>query len=610
MTNLLSVVAPPAHASASERVAAQSAQESISLEAGEPIEREFSGGQSHSYKITLSSGQYLQVVVSQRGIDAIVTLFTPDGKKIREVDSERTIVGSETISEIANAAGVYKINVRSAERTAKTGRYEIKVEELRKATVEDRYRVDAESAFREAEKLRQGTLEEKRKSVEKYHEALELYRRAGDCGKEALTLNGLGLAHIFLGETQKALENHNEALPLSRAAGDLSMEATTLKWIGMDHWALGEMSKFLEKFNESLLIYRAAGDRRGEGDMLYSIGLFHTAQGEMGKALEKLNQALPIYREIADRRGEGKTLNDIGYVYESLGEMEKALEKYKESLPLSQAVNNRMAQAATLNSIGRIYRRLGDMPKALEKYNQALHLSRAAGVPSYEADTLDNIGEIYRSRGEIRKALGKHNEAMLLRKEGPTDRRAMADTLHKIGEVYRSLGETQKALNKFNEALSLSRAVGARDREAVALLAIARVKQTRGLLPQAQQTIEQAIGIVESLRTDIREDLRASYFASLREYYESYIDILTERHRQNQAAGFDAMAFAVSERSRARSLLELLAESRADIRQGVDGSLLERERSLRGLLQAKAAAQFALLNRKHTPEQAEALAKE
>ena len=51
-------------------------------------------------------------------------------------------------------------------------------------------------------------------------------------------------------------------------------------------------------------------------------------------------------------------------------------------------------------------------------------------------------------------------------------------------------------------------------------------------------------------------------------------------------------------------------ESRADIRQGVDSSLLERERSLQQLLNAKAAAQFALLNRKHTPAQAEAFAKE
>jgi CHAT domain-containing protein len=57
-------------------------------------------------------------------------------------------------------------------------------------------------------------------------------------------------------------------------------------------------------------------------------------------------------------------------------------------------------------------------------------------------------------------------------------------------------------------------------------------------------------------------------------------------------------------------LLELLKESRADIRQGVDSSLLERERSLQQRLNARAAAQVRLLNSKHTPEQADAVSKE
>jgi hypothetical protein len=83
-----------------------------------------------------------------------------------------------------------------------------------------------------------------------------------------------------------------------------------------------------------------------------------------------------------------------------------------------------------------------------------------------------------------------------------------------------------------------------------------------------------------------------------------------QMHKQNQVAALDAAAFAVSERARARALLELLTESRVDFRQGVDGSLLERERSLQQLLNAKAAVRARLLNRKHTPEQADAAAKE
>jgi CHAT domain-containing protein len=177
--------------------------------------------------------------------------------------------------------------------------------------------------------------------------------------------------------------------------------------------------------------------------------------------------------------------------------------------------------------------------------------------------------------------------------------------------AYNSLGEAQKALEKFNEALSIRRTIGARGEEAQTLLRIAQVEQKRGNLTQARQFLEQAINIVESIRAKtFSQELRATFFASQQEFYQSYIDVLMRMQRQNPAAAFDALALEVSERARARSLLELLTESRADLRQGVDSSLLERERSLQQLLNAKAAAQFALLNRKHTPAQVEAFAKE
>ncbi len=211
---------PPVQAPASERGAAPVVQEGISLEPGKPVERELSSGQSHSYKITMIPDQYLQIVVEQRGIDVAVAMFTPDGKKINEVNSNSLIEGSEIASAIAEAPGAYLIMVRPPEKTAKTGRYEIKVEELRAATTEDKYRVAGASVFREAEQLKDGTLEARRKSIEKYHEALELYRRASDRNGEAQTLNNIGLVYESLGERQKALEKYNEALPIRRAIGD------------------------------------------------------------------------------------------------------------------------------------------------------------------------------------------------------------------------------------------------------------------------------------------------------------------------------------------------------------------------------------------------------
>jgi CHAT domain-containing protein/Tfp pilus assembly protein PilF len=649
MTSLLWVGAPPAQAYASERGAAQSAQESISLQPGKPVDRELSGGQSHYYKITATSGQYLHIVVEQRGIDVAVALFTPDGKKICEVDGEQATVGAETILAIAEAPGAYRIEARSAEKTARTGRYEIKIEELREATAEDKHRVAAESLFREAEKLRQGTQEEKRSSVEKYQEALELYRKAGSTRGEAETLNNIGAVHLSLGELRRALDKFNEVLPIRRAIGDRRGEATTLHNIGSIHLSLGEMRRALDNYNEALLIARAMGDRHRESYTLNQLGLVYQSLGETRRALEEFNEELLVVRAIGERRREAGAIGNIARVYRSLGETQRALVKYKEALLVLRTIGDRQGEAAMLNNLGLIYQSLGETQSALEKYSEVLPIVRAAnGNRQVEAAALGNIGLVYQSLGETRKAMDKYNEAMLLRRamgdrqgeafmlnqiglvyqslgetrkamdkyyealsiSQTTDARNIEGfILHNIGAAYNSSGETQKALDKFDEALSIRRARGERNEEALTLLSIAQLEQRRGNLIRARQSIEQAIGIIESMRANISgQELRASFFASRREFYQSYIDVMIQMHKQNPTAAFDAVALEVSERARARSLLELLTESQADIRHGIDSSLLERERSLRQLLNAKAAAQFALLNRRHTPAQAEAFA--
>jgi hypothetical protein len=57
---------------------------------------------------------------------------------------------------------------------------------------------------------------------------------------------------------------------------------------------------------------------------------------------------------------------------------------------------------------------------------------------------------------------------------------------------------------------------------------------------------------------------------------------------QNPGQGYAAAALSVVERGRARSLLELLGESGAEIRRDADPALLDRERELARLIAGKA----------------------
>jgi len=661
------------------------------LEIGKPIQRELAGGQSHTYHLTLTAGQYLHVVVDQRGIDVVVALFSPDGNKLAEVDSPNGTQGPEPLHWIVDISGTYKLEVRSLEKDAPTGRYEVKIEEIRIPTEQDRSRIAAERDYAEGELLRaRGTAESLRKAVTKYEASLPHWRGSrnlngeanalsklgealyflgdikkavdcfalelplrqadGDRKGEAETLNNLAAGYAALGETEKALDYLNQALTIDRATGDRRGEARVLSNIGVAYESLGEMQKAIEYHNQALPIHRAEGNRKGEGSTLNSIGFIHQSLGEMQKALDYLSQALQIRRAVGDRRGEAFTLGNLGaaynlrgetqkaldhynqalvidraigdrgsearmlhniaFAYDFLGDKLKALDHYNQALTIERAIGDRRGQAYTLGAIGSVYDSLGEKPKALEHYNQALAIDRLIGERRGEAYALGNIGFVYQSLGEMQKALDHYNQALAIERL-IGERRAEAYTLSNMAFVYQSTGQTQQALDYYNEALAIGQAIGDRSGQAQTRRGIARVERRRGNLIEARSHIEAALTIVDSLRKEISsQDLRASYFASAHEYYEFYIDLLMELHRLDPTEGYNVIALEVSERARARSMLELLTEARADIRQGVDPALLESERSLQQLLNGKAEYQVRVLSGKHTDAQAKAVAKE
>ena len=110
-----------------------------SLQPGIPTERTLAAGQSHSYNISLEQDQFLQLVVDQRGIDVVVRVFSPAGRRVGEFDSPNGTDGPESVAVIAETSGVYRIEVAPLDQSEKPppGRYEIKIVELRKATEQE-----------------------------------------------------------------------------------------------------------------------------------------------------------------------------------------------------------------------------------------------------------------------------------------------------------------------------------------------------------------------------------------------------------------------------------------------------------------------------------------
>lgn len=170
------------------------------------------------------------------------------------------------------------------------------------------------------------------------------------------------------------------------------------------------------------------------------------------------------------------------------------------------------------------------------------------------------------SKDSLEKALQKYQQARLLF-QSINDASAEANTLLSIGIAYHLQGERQKALDNLTLALSIFRTVSDLIGEAMALYNVAYVERNQGKLTEARAHIEAAITIIESLRSKIAsQELRASYFATVQDYYAFYTDLLMRLHKQSPNNGYDGKALQMSERARARCSKCLPSQARIYVR--------------------------------------------
>src|SRR5262245_26736110 len=581
------------------------------LEPGAPIERELVGGETHTYRVALSSDQYLRLAVAQNGIDITVKVLGPAYKQVAEVNDVTGVRGSEPLTLIADAPGEYLVQVGTAVKTATLGRYEIKIEVLRTATEKDRSLVAAERSSVEGRRLRrQATKESLRSAIMKYEEALRLYRAMGEREREVDLLNNIGVTYQMLGDSRRASNLFIESLSISRSIDNRPLQTTALINLGGVYYELGEPEKSLEHYEQALELSLAAGDLQAQAEAHASIGVAYNIIDEPQKALGHFSRAMAIHQATGNNRAKSMTLTNLGITYHTLGEYEKALATYQDVLSIVRAANYSHGIAPMLLNIGIVYLSMGEPRKALVVLNEALPLFRSIGNRMGEARVLGVLGDTQYDLGLPWEALEKYNQKLTITKELGL-RRDEATTFCQIGAVYALTGKWAKALEYLNQALSLSRSIKSRAIESNSLYDMARVERSLGRLAEARSLIESALSITESLRTKVASlDLRASYLASKRNYYEFYIDTLMRLHKQYPSKGYGAAALEASEKARARSLLDILAESHADIRQGVDPSLLARERQLQRSLNAREQYHMRLLSGRPDEKQLATVEKE
>jgi CHAT domain-containing protein/tetratricopeptide (TPR) repeat protein len=420
--------------------------------------------------------------------------------------------------------------------------------------------------------------------------------------------NVMGEVYYSEGNSIKALDYFKRALELWTELGHRRGQAQAKLNIGYAFSSSGDQPQALLFFRQAMDQYRATDDSRGVALSLTAIGSVNSLQGNEQASLESHMQAMGTFRKIGDRRSEGVTLNAVGQAYEDLGDQQTALDNYTRALQLFEKTGS--VASVSEYKIAKVYRSLGDFEKALSHYDRCVRLSRVARKRRIEAYALKDIAEIYHSQGRKQETLGHYKKILnLYRNLG--DLRGQAITLNSIGDLFFSYGERQRALVFYKQGLRFIRVAGDREAEISTLYELGRTSRDSELLGDALSYIEQSIKLIEASRSCVASpDLRSSYFASVHQHYELYIQLLMQLDRQRPGQGYAVAALQASERARARSLIEILVEAGANIRKGLDAKQIEQERELQRSLADKERYQIQLSSSRQTQAEAADVARE
>ena len=493
------------------------------------------------------------------------------------------------------------------------------------------------------------SLGENEKALDYFEQALSLSSQLKYKKEQALTLSNLGVHYQSIREYEKALESLKKALSLKSELEDSQQDPILLNNLGLVYHSLGENQKALDYYKQALSIFISMGSRSKEASVLNSLGAVYDTLGETQKAFNCYNKALKIFGDFGIQIQKSLVFNNLGLLYSSVGEFEEALKLFKQAHEIHHDAGMREREATNLTNIGHAYNSLGKKEKALANYEQALSIYRQLGhyvsvaqvnnyIVSIEFNSLrsllssddlplqrdlamQRLTRMARALGRLHSTFSTNQDPFVKisihRNEGlfyfSFLESSLKNGLEKPEDLSKAQSHFNTAISHFNTALSLSSEIKNNSLKLQIFLDLARVKVVTGNQEEALKDVNSAIELCEQIRIKITSpEHKTTYFTTVESIYKLRIRILMDLHKRNPNQVYVKQAFQTSEKSKARSLLELLTESNINIRRGVDAELIEQENHLQQRLEALEKRHVEILSNinPNTKQQAAAINKQ
>ena len=288
----------------------------------------------------MTTGQYVKILVGQRGVDVVVRLIGPVDKTIIEVDSDSRPVGEEVLELVGSVTGNYKIEIQPRYKKLPSGLYEIRIIESHPATERDK-------SLDEARRLH--ALARQEYVAAKYDDAISDEERSLNIREKILGPDDLSVGQSLFGLGVYC----RNAGDIPRAEGHICGHWRSEKALGPDHpdvaLVLHNLSYLyyydVRDYDRALSLYErslATKEKTFGADhplvamTLTSIGLLEWKRKDYARAERYFQRALEINEknEGPESVGVGTAAHNLGIVYKESGDYAKGEAFYRRALQI------------------------------------------------------------------------------------------------------------------------------------------------------------------------------------------------------------------------------------------------------------------------------------
>jgi class 3 adenylate cyclase len=188
-------------------------------------------------------------------------------------------------------------------------------------------------------------------ALEKYYQALELYKDLRDTTGLSKTMNSIGILYDNKGMIDSALTFFNSASRFVELVGDIELEATISTNRALIFQKQKKYDEALKYLFDVFKIRSDFEDSVGLASVHGNIGYIYAQKENIPKALFHLRQALVLSRENGLLREEYLSLRQLSEVYQQMGRYKEAVELITQSFNVRDKVLNEDNVRAVDNAV-------------------------------------------------------------------------------------------------------------------------------------------------------------------------------------------------------------------------------------------------------------------